>query len=55
MFKILLLTLTKYCLSGKKDLIRCYVSTISFRSLGLNGLTQLNDDLLSDAKKLEYL
>ena len=41
--------------SGAKGVIHCFVSTICFRSLGLNGLTQLNAHLLSDAKKLEYL
>ena len=41
--------------SGAKGVIHCFVSTICFRSLGLNGLTQLNAHLLSDAKRLEYL
>ena len=41
--------------SGGKGVIRCFLFTICFRSLGLNGLTQLNAHLLSDAKKLEFL
>ena len=41
--------------SGEKGVIHFFVLKICFRSLGLNGLTQLNAHLLSEAKKLEYL